>query len=151
MSDESRNDAVHQAALVVADHVARATAGLTPPEREVFVIDERLAGPVPAAPLHLRSGRRIGCIAAGHETDQTLAPDVLLENLAAKMTAAMALRGLLAGEAIDPGSVDYVIGSGEEAVGDRYERVLFLAKGSLFLGRMTLLADGISVIVERNE
>ena len=85
-------------------------------------IEERLAGPAPAAPLHLRSGRRIGCIAAGHETDMTLAPDVLLENLAAKMTAAMALRALLAGEAIDPGSVDYVIGSGEEAVGDRYQR-----------------------------
>jgi betaine reductase len=85
-------------------------------------IQERLAGPVPAAPLDLRSGRRIGCIAAGHETDQTLAPEVLLENLAAKMTAAMALRALLAGEAIDPGSVDYVIGSGEEAVGDRYQR-----------------------------
>jgi betaine reductase len=85
-------------------------------------IEERLGGAVPAAPLELRSGRRIGCIAAGHETDQTLAPDVLLENLAAKMTAAMALRALLAGEAVDPGSVDYVIGSGEEAVGDRYQR-----------------------------
>ena len=85
-------------------------------------IEARLAGPAPAAPLHLRSGRRIGCIAAGHETDQTLAPDVLLENLAAKMTAAMALRALLAGEGLDPGSVDYVIGSGEEAVGDRYQR-----------------------------
>jgi len=35
--------------------------------------------------------------------------------------------------------------------GGRYRRVLFLAKGSLFLGRMTQLADGISVIVERNE
>jgi betaine reductase len=38
------------------------------------------------------------------------------------MTAAMALRALLAGEGVDPGSVDYVIGSGEEAVGDRYQR-----------------------------
>ena len=55
-------------------------------------IEERLGGPVPAAPLHLRSGRRIGCIVAGHEVDQTLAADVLLENLAAKVTAAMALR-----------------------------------------------------------
>src|SRR6266511_2232948 len=36
LSDESRNDAVHTAALVVADLVARATAGLTPPERQVF-------------------------------------------------------------------------------------------------------------------
>jgi betaine reductase len=33
----------------------------------------------------------------------------------------------------------------------RYRRTLFLAKGSLFLGRMTQMADGISVIVERNE
>jgi glycine reductase len=36
LSDESRNDAVHRAALVVADHVARATVGLAAPEREVF-------------------------------------------------------------------------------------------------------------------
>ena len=71
---------------------------------------------------HLRSGRRVGCIVAGHEVDQTLAADVLLENLAAKATAAMALRALLAGEGIDPGSVDYVISTGEEAVGDRYQR-----------------------------
>ena len=36
LSDEVRNDAVHKAALVVADHVAEATRGLTPPETEVF-------------------------------------------------------------------------------------------------------------------
>src|SRR5262249_62346446 len=84
-------------------------------------IDDRLRGPVAAAPLHLRSGRRVGCIVAGHEIDQTLAPDVLLENLAAKMTAAMALRAVLAAESIDPASVEDVIGSGEEAVGDRYQ------------------------------
>src|SRR5262247_990455 len=69
-------------------------------------IDDRLRGPVAAAPLHLRSGRRVGCIVAGHEIDQTLAPDVLLENLAAKMTAAMALRAVLAAESIDPASVE---------------------------------------------
>ena len=33
----------------------------------------------------------------------------------------------------------------------RYRRTLFLAKGSLFLGRMTQMADGISMIVERND
>jgi glycine/sarcosine/betaine reductase complex component C subunit beta len=85
-------------------------------------IEEQLDGSPAAAPLCLRSGRRIGCVVAGHDSDSTLAPDVLLENLAAKVTAAMALRALLAGEAIDPGSVEYVIGSGEEAVGDRYQR-----------------------------
>ena len=46
LSDESRNDAVHKAALVVADHVARATADLTPPQREVF----ELTGVDPALP-----------------------------------------------------------------------------------------------------
>ena len=46
LGDEARNDAVHRAALTVADHVAAATAGLTPPEREVFEL-----GPVdPALP-----------------------------------------------------------------------------------------------------
>ena len=30
------------------------------------------------------------------------------------------------------------------------ERVMFLAKGSLFLGRMTQLSDGLSFILERN-
>jgi betaine reductase len=30
-------------------------------------------------------------------------------------------------------------------------KAMFLAKGSLFLGRMTQLADGISFLIERNE
>jgi glycine reductase complex component B subunit alpha and beta len=36
LGDEPRNDAVHQAALTVADHVAAATRGLAPHETEVF-------------------------------------------------------------------------------------------------------------------
>ena len=59
---------------------------------------------------------------AGHEVDQTLAADVLLENLATKTTATMALRALLAHERLDPARIDYVLNSGEEAVGDRYQR-----------------------------
>jgi betaine reductase len=82
----------------------------------------RLSGPLPALPLWLGSGQRIGSISAGHESDVTLGADVLLENLAAKATAALALRGLLAAEAIDPTAIDYVLNSGEEAVGDRYQR-----------------------------
>ena len=35
--------------------------------------------------------------------------------------------------------------------GDKMRNTMFLAKGSLFLGRMTQLADGISFILERNE
>lgn len=36
LGDESRNEAVHRAALVVADHVAASTRDLAPPETEVF-------------------------------------------------------------------------------------------------------------------
>ncbi len=32
----------------------------------------------------------------------------------------------------------------------RHRRTLLMAKGSLFLGRMTNLADGISLLLERN-
>jgi len=85
-------------------------------------LDTRLAGPTPALSLALPSGRRVGAVIAGHEVDQTLAADVLLENLATKATATMALRGLLAAEGLDPARVDYVLNSGEEAVGDRYQR-----------------------------
>jgi glycine reductase len=38
LGDEARNDAVHKAALVVADHVAGATRDLAAPETEVFVL-----------------------------------------------------------------------------------------------------------------
>jgi hypothetical protein len=81
-----------------------------------------LQGATRALPLYLRSGRCIGCIHAAHEEDATLAADVLLENLACKATAVMAMRTLLTQEHIDPASVAYVLNSGEEAVGDRYQR-----------------------------
>jgi betaine reductase len=81
-----------------------------------------LQGSLPALPLCLRSGRLIGCIRAAHEQDGALAADVLLENLACKVTAVMALRTLLSQERIDPESIPYVLNSGEEAVGDRYQR-----------------------------
>ena len=85
-------------------------------------IDARMAGDMPALPLFLRDGTRIGCFHAAHEVDDTLAADVLLENLACKVTAVMATRTLLAQEQVDPLDIPYVLNSGEEAVGDRYQR-----------------------------
>lgn len=35
--------------------------------------------------------------------------------------------------------------------GGALTRVQFIAKGSLFLGRMTAMGDGVSVLLERNE
>jgi betaine reductase len=73
-------------------------------------------------PLYLRDGRLIGCVHAAHDEDSSLAADVLLENLACKATATMALRTLLAHTGTAPASIDYVLNGGEEAVGDRYQR-----------------------------
>jgi betaine reductase len=73
-------------------------------------------------PLYLRDGRMVGCIHAAHDEDGSLAADVLLENLACKVTATMALRTLLGQTGTPPTTIDYVLNSGEEAVGDRYQR-----------------------------
>ena len=75
-----------------------------------------------ALPLFLKNGRLVGCIHRAHEEDATLTADVLLENLTCKVTAAMALRTLLRDTRLDPTAVDYIINSGEEAVGERYQR-----------------------------
>ena len=75
-----------------------------------------------ALPLYLRNGRSIGVIQAAHEEDTSLAADVLLENLTCKATAVMALRTLLVQEQLDPTAIPYILNSGEEAVGDRYQR-----------------------------
>jgi len=75
-----------------------------------------------ALALHLRDGSLAGAIRHAHESDLALRADVLLENLAGKASATLALLRLLADNDIDPSSIDYVIGAGEEAIGDRYQR-----------------------------
>ena len=73
--------------------------------------------------LPLYAGEKlVGAFEAGHEEDANLTADVLLENLAAKVTAAHSLRWLLHSLKLDPSEVDYVISCSEEAVGDRYNR-----------------------------
>jgi glycine/sarcosine/betaine reductase complex component C subunit beta len=66
-------------------------------------------------------GEAVGSIRSAHEADEALTPAVLLENFAAKVTGALALRRLL--DEVGPDEpVDYLLGCGEEAVGDRYQR-----------------------------
>jgi betaine reductase len=74
-----------------------------------------------AIPLYVNGDQLVGCIQNGHEEDSSLAADILLENLAARASGVMALRHLIAknGKAED---IDYLLGFGEEAVGDRYNR-----------------------------
>ena len=103
--------------LLTPTDLARLGVGV--PEADIVAT---LRGTIQALPLYLRSGRCIGCLQAAHEEDTSLAADVLLENLTCKATAVMAMRTLLTQEQIDPASIAYVLNSGEEAVGDRYQR-----------------------------
>jgi betaine reductase len=76
-----------------------------------------------AGALALYSGAQlVGAFDSGHAEDANLAPEVLLENLSAKVTAAHALRAVLDGLGIHPEEINHVISCSEEAVGDRYNR-----------------------------
>ena len=74
--------------------------------------------------LHLGTGSAsvAGAVVCAHDADEALSAIVLLDNLAAKATATLALLHLLESTGVDPASIDYVIGCGEEAIGDRYQR-----------------------------
>jgi hypothetical protein len=75
-----------------------------------------------ALAIHLADGRLGAAIAPAHERDESLGAGVLLENLASKASATLALLRLIADHGIDPLSIEYVLGCGEEAIGDRYQR-----------------------------
>jgi hypothetical protein len=72
-------------------------------------------------PLY-RNGDRTGVMLRAHELDESLSAGVLLENLACKATGALALEDLLRRTGLPPDELQYAIGCGEEAVGDRYQR-----------------------------
>lgn len=74
-----------------------------------------------ALPL-FHGGREAGVMEKAHDLDESLSAAVLLENLACKTTGALALEHLLRTTGFPPEDVPYAIGSGEEAVGDRYQR-----------------------------
>ncbi|MCH2460856.1 MAG: DUF5940 domain-containing protein, partial [Gemmatimonadetes bacterium] len=73
-----------------------------------------------ALPL-LEKDELIGCVENGHSEDSSLRREIVLENLMAKSSAVLALR-MLSGVEERGTDIDYVMGCGEEAVGDRYQR-----------------------------
>ena len=72
--------------------------------------------------LHAADGSPIGRIARGHAEDTSQTADILLENLACKASGALAIKQLLSQLGVAVTDVEYVLGCGEEAVGDRYQR-----------------------------
>lgn len=83
---------------------------------------EAVAAEPGALPLHLGADHLAGAMRRANESDQALTAEVVLENLAGKASATLALLHVLHDNGIDPASIDYVIGAGEEAIGDRYQR-----------------------------
>jgi len=81
----------------------------------------RLDGSNSGLPIY-DGGAQLGSIAAAHDQDESLTAAVLLENLACKATGALALEHLLTQTGFPPDELEYAIGCGEEAVGDRYQR-----------------------------
>lgn len=76
-----------------------------------------------AVPLHVHGDQIIGVCRRPHgaEEDHSLTPRILIENLAVRASGVMALRQLIAHTG-DAKEVEYLLGFGEEAVGDRYNR-----------------------------
>lgn len=65
----------------------------------------------------------VGCLLHGHPEDASLHAEVLLENLACKTSAVLSLRHALErADGLASADVQYLLGCGEEAVGDRYQR-----------------------------
>lgn len=67
-------------------------------------------------------GELVGFMRRAHDQDPSLVAEVLLENLACKATAVLALSDALTRGPVASDEIDYLLNTGEEAVGDRYQR-----------------------------
>ncbi|MDP6667729.1 MAG: glycine/sarcosine/betaine reductase complex component C subunit beta [Dehalococcoidia bacterium] len=119
--EESFNDEVRQK---LAAHPYWAEEELERLEKGVplDLIEGQMGPSSDNLPLFLRGGRLVGVVNRAHDLDASLFADVLLENLATKAAAVMATKTLLGDLDIEAESIPYILNSGEEAVGDRYQR-----------------------------
>jgi hypothetical protein len=105
--------------LFTADDIQKLGSGVPASE-----VQKKLDG-TDALPLYVEGKRLIGCLARpqgeGADEDDNLTPHIMMENLSARASGVMALRNLISknGDAKD---IDYLVGYGEEAIGDRYNR-----------------------------
>lgn len=102
--------------LLKPGELAKISAGLPRAEIERHI----KAG---ALPLWIDRDHLAGCMMPAHDKDEALTARVLLENLACKATGMWALRSALSNcDGVQAESIEYILGCGEEAVGDRYQR-----------------------------
>ena len=100
--------------LYSADDEKRLGSGV-----EVSLVEAKIA--TGALPLH-NGDTLIGCIQDGHDEDENLKAHILLENLACKASGVLAMRQVFQALDLEPSAIDYAMNSGEEGVGDRYQR-----------------------------
>lgn len=74
-----------------------------------------------AVPLWF-NGNIAGCVRKAHDKDINLSAHVMLENIATKASAVLALKHLVMDNNIDTDSIEYVIECSEEACGDMNQR-----------------------------
>ena len=74
-----------------------------------------------ALPLYI-DGKLAGCCRKGHDVDENLTAHVLLENLASKAGATLALLHLIKNAGLQPADIDFVVDCSEEAIGDINQR-----------------------------
>jgi betaine reductase len=91
-------------------------------EADRFELVKMKEEPHPGELVLYQGTEPIGAFRRDHEDDEALTANVLLENLACKAGAVHALRDLLARTGADPLGIGFVLSSGEEAIGDRYQR-----------------------------
>ena len=88
------------------------------------VIEKRLEGK-DVLPLYFEGEHLVGCVmrprGEGAEEDDNLVPNIMIENLSARASGVMALRHLIS-KTGGADQIEYLVGYGEEAIGDRYNR-----------------------------
>ena len=87
-----------------------------PPEKIREAIEQGNALPV------YFNGKLVGSFRRDHELDDTLKAEVLMENLMAKASGALAMLHLFKRAGITPTDIDFVLDCTETAIGDRYNR-----------------------------
>ncbi len=130
MADEFDLVDIERSRLDGSCQLLRATGLWTESELERLVRPAAGGTSAPGAPtaaagalsLHAADGSPVGRIARGHAEDTSQTADILLENLACKASGALAIKQLLSQLGVAATDVEYVLGCGEEAVGDRYQR-----------------------------
>ncbi len=86
------------------------------PEKIKEIIEQGAALPL------VYNGKLVGSLRRDHDRDDTLKAEVLMENLVAKASGALAMLHLFHLAKIVPTDVDFVLDCTETAIGDRYNR-----------------------------